>query len=784
MKKSTRFGLDDQEWQDLWYIFSRNVFLLTNGIIALVVVLLLFVGDVEAGIFLGIVLLVNMTLGFGQDIRAWYALKRLQFLTAPRVTRLLADGSEESVLTEEIKEGDQLKIKTGDEVPCDGRLLEAHSLELNEGLLTGEAASFSRQAGEHILAGSIITAGSGLLMTDTVFQESRIARMTEGIKGYSGSESPIQRAVSQVIRYSGYVLLIAIAFVVARGFLVGESLVVVIKNIGALASSIVPQGLAFAMTLLFAYGAAHLYRRNVLLQEINATEKLGRIKNLCMDKTGTLTENRPSVEKIEIAPHSSLAEARAAAAAYVAGSGDTSQTMLALKEYIGESTVESQVLALHAFSSWHPYGAVELLQTDGTTEVLVAGAPEYLMRHVAPGPERSWFEKIEAEARQGKRIFCLARAHVAHLPNELGETELSPLAVFVLSSSLRPGIVDAIRFFQERGVRIRIISGDHPETVRAVARLAGVKECDHVVTGQEMKEWTEEDFSERARHYSLFARTVPEQKEKIIQALKQDGFTAMVGDGANDALAIKRADLGIAMFEGAPATRKLASVVLMNNSFTALPDGVTLADSIIKNAEIFAALFFGTALSGLFLFIGVSLLGAPFPLTPLNITFINYFTVGFPGILVSYWTIWPTDTMPAPQSGAFLKKVAPFIVASVFLQSIVFLAIYVLSPISMQRSASDLWIVLTSIMTGYIFFLFAPGMYRGVLLFSQRRDLLILTIVEILFLAFVFRVPFLLRFFEIVGDFPQIEVIHLPLLFLVLYALCQYGVGRFLRQRP
>ncbi|MDO8565624.1 MAG: HAD-IC family P-type ATPase [Candidatus Moranbacteria bacterium] len=771
-----------KKYQDLGYIIARNVFLFTNGVIALVVALLIVFGDIQAGIFLGLVLFINMTLGLGQDIRAWYALKKLQLLTAPRSLCVRSDGAEESVLTEEIEKGDRLKIKTGDEIPCDGTLMEGHSLELNEGLLTGEAASFSRKKGDHILAGSIITAGSGLLSVDTVFKNSRIARMTEGIKTYQVNESPIQRAVNQVIQYSGYILVLVMGFIVWRGVFTHTSQLTIIKNIGALASTIVPQGLAFAMTLLFAYGAAHLYRRNVLLQEVNATEKLGRIKNLCMDKTGTLTENKPTVEKMMIPRGMSDADARTAIALYIGGSGDSSQTLLALREYVGDVKTTGQVIDTTSFSSWHPYGALETV-VMGATHILILGAGESLLPHVADETERAWFANIEKqEAEQGKRIVCLARAQAEHLPKDLSQVKLSLLAVFVLSSRLRPGIREAIQFFQDRKVHIRIISGDHPETVRAVALGAGVKYCDQIVTGKEMQSWTAEDFFKRAGRYSIFARTLPEQKEKIIEALKKDGFTAMVGDGANDALAIKKADLGIAMFEGAPATRQLASVVLMNNSFTALPGGVELADSIIKNAEIFASLFFGVALTGFLLFIGVSALGYPFPLTPLNITLINYFTVGFPGILVSYWTIRPAEKVKTPSTGAFLNIISPFIIWSAVLQVVTILTVFILSPESMKVAASNLFVIFASIIVGYVFFLFAPGIYRGTLLATQRRDLIILTVVEILFLTLVFHIPFFLRFFEIMGSLSGSRILVLAAVSLGIYGLLQYGVARLFRK--
>lgn len=783
MKESSWWKQFVKKFRELWYIIARNVFLLTNGIIALVVVLLLFFGDTQSGIFLGLILVINVTLGLGQDIRAWYTLQKLQFLTAPHVTRVLPDGNEEFVLTEEIQKGDTLKLKTGDEIPCDGTLLESRSLELNVGLLTGESMSFSKQKGDHILAGSIITAGSGILITETVFEQSRIARMTEGIKTFSVNESPIQKAVNRVVQYSGYILMVVICFVVLRGVLTNISDVVVIKNIGALTSSLVPQGLVFAMTLLFAYGAAHLYKRNVLLQEVNATEKLGRIQNLCMDKTGTLTENKPAVEKMEIPEGITIEEAKAYASAYIGASGDSSQTILALREFVGKSDTSGTIIITTPFSSWHPYGAVEIVSTRGETDILVVGAGEYLVPYLVDESEKKWFAGIENKGvLQGKRIICLMRAQGEHLQKDVSQSKLSFVAIFVLSSKLRPGIEDAINFFQDRGVHIRIISGDHPLTVQSVAKMAGVKNCDQVVTGAEMKHWTDDDFVENAHKYSIFARTAPEQKEKIIEALKKDGFTAMIGDGANDALAIKKADLGIAMFEGAPATRHLASVVLMNNSFTALPGGVELADSIIKNAEIFASIFFGSALSALFFFFGVSLFGFSFPLTPLNITFINYFSVGFPSILVSYWTIRKVEKVQSPSKGKFLDKIVPFIVWSSTLQALILFVVFYLSPESMKSGESNLWIILAWSALGYIFFLFTPAFYRGLLLFVQWRDIFILTLVEILFLVFIFRTPFFVQFFEINGAFLVMYSLAPLAVLSGIYALFQYGIVFFLQK--
>ena len=767
--------LSGQKLKDLGYIFSRNVFLLTNGIILVVVVSLFFFGDTLSGLFLGFVLVVNMSLGLVQDIRAWLTLEKLQLLTAPHVTRIAEDKTETSILIDEIQAGDLITLKIGDQIPCDGILTEAQALELNEGLITGESTSLSRKEHDPLLAGSIVTSGTGIMRVTSIFKESRIARMTEGIKSYSVTQSPIQRAVSTMITYSGYVLLLAIVYIVTFG--VHQENVLRIKEIGALASTLVPQGLAFAMTLLFSYGAVHLFRRNVLLQEVNATEKLGRIKNLCLDKTGTLTENTLVVERIALPMGVEQARAELMASAYMVGTKDSSQTMLGIKDFIHESFAGNIQSSL-SFSSWRSYGAV-CIEEGAERTIILAGAPETLISYIPNKESRAWLQDlVDVEAKQGKRVFCIAQCSGETVPTELSGRTLSPVAVFIFSAKLRVGIQEAINFFQARGVRIRIISGDHPETVRAIAVSAGVVQCDRITTGKEMETWTLEDFKKRASEFTIFARTLPEQKEKIIDALKLDGFTAMVGDGANDALAIKKADLGIAMWDGAPATRQIASVVLMNNSFTALPGGVELADSIIKNAEIFASIFLEFSFVGFFLFLMASVLGYPYPLSPLNITLINYFTVGIPGILVSYWTLRPAEKSPAPSGENFFAKILPFTIVSALLQAVAIGALFILSPESMKTTGSNLFVLMGSILVGSTFFFFTPRVFRGTLATTQVRELLFVIVGEVVLLIGVFHAPLLLKFFDVHGEFPPISSLAYPIFIFVIYVFFQYVLAR------
>ena len=743
--------------KELLYIVYRNVFLFTNGIILVVVILLFAFGDVRSGLFLGIVSIINIFLGLAQDIYAWIQLEKLQLLTAPHVVRLNGDQTEEPVLIDQIKKGDLIKLKIGDQIPCDSKLMKAQSFEINEGLITGESSSISKREGDNLLAGSVVTAGLGVVRVESIFLESRIARMTEGIKKYSVSESPIQQAINLVIKYCGYGLALVLVLAVIRGFAVHESAIRLVKIVGALSSALMPVGLVFAVTIFFAYGAAHLFRRNVLLQEVNATEKLGRIKNLCMDKTGTLTENTLTVENMFVFSGFDLKMAQELTLAYIQGTGDSSQTLEAIKKSISLKS-DREIVDSLAFSSWRRYGAVKIKDGDKAT-VVYAGPPDVFLPHISNTAEKKWLQDfLNKQAHEGKHVWCTMLSNGTKISPDLQGTDFSIVAVYVFGNNLREGIRHTIDFFQYRGVNIRIISGDDPETTRTVAALAGVKNSDKIITGGEMEAWTAADFDRQASSYAIFARVVPEQKEKIIEALKKDGFTAMVGDGANDALAIKKADLGIAMFDGAPAIRQLASVVLTNNSFSALPGGVRLADSIIRNVEIFAGVFLNLTLAGFLLFAGASLLGYEFPLTPLNITLINYFTVGLPGILISYWTIMSAGKVNSPSNGSFLKKVLPFAVYSAFAQAIFMVAVFLMTPANLRTAESDIFVVLSYITAGFIFFAFTPFVYRGLITRVQQLQIAGLAILETVILFLILRITFLNGFFEVSAVLPKLSL--------------------------
>ncbi|MCX6755623.1 MAG: HAD-IC family P-type ATPase [Candidatus Nomurabacteria bacterium] len=769
------FELYKRVLPSIFPILFSNIVILVNGIIFGVVVLLYIFGNKQAALFIGIVFIVNILLGVIQDIRARVILERLQMLTALHAIRLNKDNNEEDILAEKLIIGDKIKLKLGDQVPCDGLLISANNLEISEALLTGESDSFPKKENDKLVAGCIITSGNAILQVENIFKESRISRITEDAKKYALNPSSIQRSINMVIKYSGFILIASIIFVILRGYFFHEEYVNIVMHIGALASIIVPQGLMVITTLLFTIGASSYSKHNVLFQEINATEKLGRIKNLCMDKTGTLTDNILVVEDVFMPEGISKEVVFDLTSLYINGSGDSSQTISAIEKYIGEEKVkENEVSNALPFSSWRQYGAVIINDKLGKGTVFVGTASVFLPQIVNP-IEKKWLEDIlQKNAHTGKRILCVVRSDESILPRELSNTKLSVVAVFIFVNTLREGVKEAISFFQDRGIKIRIISGDNVDTVRAVTTSVGIKNSEIVIGGDEVSKWSDEDYEKKVHDYTVFAQILPEQKLKLIEAFKKDGFTAMVGDGVNDALAIKRADLGVAMFDGAPVTRQLAGVVLMNSTFTDLPGAVELADNFIRSIEMNAGVFINQSLIGLFFFTIISIFGYAFTLTPLNITLINYFTVGIPGMLIGLWAIQPSRKTPPSNEKTFLGQILPFVLCCAIVESIAIALVFFISPEYLKNAQSNTLVLLGFIVSGFIFLALAPNVYSSSLTRKEKSHLFVLAFVEIILILILTKVPVLINFFNITTPFPAMNYILESLVILFIFGIFQY----------
>jgi cation-transporting ATPase E len=489
-----------------------------------------------------------------------------------------------------------------------------------------------------------------------------------------------------------------------------------------------------------------------------------------VDKTGTLTEHKPVLEETIFYGSESLAPQFLAG--YIFANRDTTEIVTALRPRAALQFFGQAVGAL-PFSSERKYGAAWLRFENQETAV-VLGAPDVLFDNFSDDNEKIAVKgQVDFYAGKAKRLILLATAPGLAAGSPVVGKVLRPVALYVLFDPLRPGTENIIDYFQKKDVRIRVISGDNPRTVQAVANQAGMKYSDLVVTGQEMESWDDTEYEERVPAFHLFARIKPAQKEKIISLLKRSGYTAMVGDGANDALAIKKADLGVAMFDGAPATRQIAQVVLMNNSFAALPKGVALAEAIILNIELVASVFFNKVVVGLTLFLVLAFMGYTFPLSPSNMTVINYFTIWLP---LAYWTFFPVSNRGFDARSPFMAKILLFSAVNGIIMALAAIAVFVLQPQNIRHADSNSLVMLALIFLGYLYFVLAPLNYGIMPSFKRLRALVILGAASALLAGAIVFLPALSKVFGLRP--PTLMQLLLALAIISVFGYAQYAVAR------
>ena len=312
--------------------------------------------------------------------------------------------------------------------------------------------------------------------------------------------------------------------------------------------------------------------------------------------------------------------------------------------------------------------------------------------------------------------------------------------------------------------------------MRAVAQSVGIVGADKVITGETIKGWSDVDYAKNVHLYAVFAQILPEQKVRLVEEFQKDGFTAMVGDGVNDALAMKKSDLGIAMFDGVPVTRQLADVILLTNSFSDLPGAVELADHFIRSIEINSGVYINMSLAGFLFFVFISFFGSSYPLTPLNITFINYFTVGFSGMLISYWALRPSRKILPADHRPFLKRIMPLAFYCAVIEAVGMAVVHFLSPAYLQTAASNTLVGAAYILFGYIFLLFGTRVYCDNLTKKEKRQLLWLGVFQLVILIVALQIPFIIRFFNITLPYPPLIFVGAALFVVLVCGLAEYFI--------
>jgi len=582
--------------KEFFGIVTRNFF--TPIIIAVysLVIGLLLLGETRDAYFVSFVITVNFAIGVIQEVRARLALRKLELMSAPRAHRILPSGRTEDILYTELKSSEEILLSNGDEVPADVVLISSKGLEVDESMLTGESAAVEKSGGDKVFASSVVVAGSARARVESVGDDTKAGQMSSRLKEYIPAATPLQKRINFAISTLTYGAIFLSILVIVVYTAMGESLVRIFKTVTAGSVTIIPEGLLLASTLLLAYGSLKLAAAQVLPQKLTAIEAMALLNVLCTDKTGTLTEPEVVFDSfIAFSDKDDSAYFRemiGISAQETSGGNATGDAIIAAFK----APEDYEVQEIMAFSSERKMSGVRAKFGSYSPQVIFMGAPEFVGKMVKLTKKQN--DDIKDLAKQGKRVLLAATS--SDKDTELKELVKNPkgvraLGLVILRNDLREGVVDTVDFLQKRGVSIRVISGDNPNTVSYIANKAGIVDADRIITGAQLAEMDDDQWYKTVYRTTIFARVLPEQKERLIKTFQdQHKFVGMVGDGVNDALALKQADLGVAMYSGAAASRRVADIVLLNNSFNALPVGMRLGNRIMQAIEIIATLFLVT----------------------------------------------------------------------------------------------------------------------------------------------------------------------------------------------
>ena len=656
-------------------IVRANVFTLFNGIIFAAMVLVLITGSWRDAVF-GFVIIINTGIGIVTELRAKRTLDKLSILVASEFL-VHRDGRDVEVPHNEIVLDDLLWIRAGEQVPADGQIIQTWGLELDESMLTGESRTVRHKVGEQVYSGATAVSGMALVKVNAVGSHSYAATLTAQAKVYKKTVSDLNKGINTILKFMTFLVVpLCILLILSQVHTVGgwgaalstgEWRQAVVSAVAGVVGMI-PEGLVLLTSLNFAVAAMRLARHNTLVQELESVETLARVDALNLDKTGTITDGGIAFNRlVMLGSANATAEQAATQSLYDCCNEEqpngTGQAVLAgLKaQGYGAGAVESRV----PFSSARKWSAV---RKSGETWYM--GAPEVIISALE-GDYSSVLQRVNEYANDGNRVLLVARSTAPLSPrsglrgavegaNVSDDPQLDPkaepVALVLCSEKIREDAERTLAWFREQGVRCRVISGDNPVTVGAIARRVKLT-GDHEPVAMDARELPE-DVNELARvleNVDVLGRVLPDQKKAIVQALHtQNHVVAMTGDGVNDALAIKEADLGIAMGNAAPATKAVAQVVLVDSKFSHLPDVVARGRQVMANMERVASLFLVKTVYSALISFGVVLTQIPYPYLPRHITYIGALTIGMPAFILA---LAPNTRRYIP---GFLKRVVTF----------------------------------------------------------------------------------------------------------------------------
>ncbi len=605
-------------------IIKENVFTYFNAIFIVLAILLMVVGSFRDLTFM-IVITSNAVIGIVQELRAKKVLDELSLIGRAKVC-VIRSGEKIQLDSEELVLDDCVRLEAGAQIPADATLLRG-SVSVNEALLTGEADEVVKHVGDELLSGSFIVSGSCIARLEHVGADSYISKLTlQATKTKEGELSEMIRALDRLVKVVGVLIIpIGLTLFIQQYVISGNTLKDSVTSMVASVLGMIPEGLYLMATVAMAVSAARLATRKVLIHNMKCIETLARVNVLCVDKTGTITEPRMCVERVESLLESFEGHApQEWLSALVHAQATDNITMEALKEYCTAKPDGIAVQALQGFSSKTKYcGAV----LDGHTFVL--GAPEFVLREEYAKLE----QRISDHAKSGSRVLVFA-AYDGVLDGGALQGKATALSFVMLANPIREGARETFAYFEKQGVQIRVISGDNPVTVSKVATEAGIAHAEKYVDAATLD--TPDKLSAAATKYVVFGRVTPDQKRALVRAMKAAGETvAMTGDGVNDVLALKDADCSIAMASGSEAASQVAQLVLMDSDFSKMPSVVAEGRRVVNNIERAASLFLVKNIFSMLLSIFSVCMVLEYPLEPAQISLISMFTIGIPGFIMS-----------------------------------------------------------------------------------------------------------------------------------------------------
>lgn len=606
--------IDEKSSRSFAHIVRSNVFTRFNAILGALFIIVVATGSLGDGLF-GLVLVANTILGVSQEWKAKRTLDKIRFLHAP-TAQVIRDGNMTEISLAEIVRDDIVSLRAGDQVPVDGYVLVSHNLEINEANLTGEADAVPKETSDVVFSGTFVAAGDGYIRATGVGKEAYAQRLAREAKIFTPTSSEMMDSINRILRWTLWSIILLAPLQIWSQVRVEEIdnwRDAVVRSVAGLVG-VIPEGLVVLTTLTFLTAAVQLTRQQVLVQQLPAVETLARVNVLCIDKTGTLTTGKMTCTEVKFVdgnnasmPRQDIAET---ALSHLADDPAANATLRAIAQRFPSQQPLDEVAAI-PFDSKRKWKASEIVGAGSW----FLGAPEMLLP-----ADTHLQEHVQKRAESGQRVLLLAHSQMS-LTNDEVPRDIAPVAVIAIEEEIRTDVADTIAFFHKQGVEVFVLSGDHPATVKAIAQKIGIK-----------KE-------------NVHGRVTPEQKRHLISQFHARGdVVAMTGDGVNDVLALKTADIGIAMDNAAPATKSVAELILLDGKFSHLPSVIQEGRRVIGNVERVAHVFLTKNVMSVVSILSVAILARQFPFLPRQMTFVSSVGIGIPAFFLAIGTTSPRYT--------------------------------------------------------------------------------------------------------------------------------------------